>query len=82
VVPVNVIGDPPPFMEAMYYRSLADALLPVEGYVTAQELAETPDDIQPIVDLLEDFVESGIAKKALANVGDDKQWCYSRNHEH
>ena len=76
----HVIGDVPEFAQMTFLRTLADAMLPEEGWVTAQELGENEEEIKTATETLEMLQEVGLAMAVLTVVGNDKQWAYGRMH--
>lgn len=61
-----------------WLHEMAIDMLPEDGYVTAKELSETPDGVQPMTELLDILVEAGAAVAILTEVGDQKEWAYGR----
>lgn len=78
--PLAVTGSPPSFTSHTYLHRLAQQILPVEGYVLASELVDTPEEVGPMTDILDAMIEVGAAVSILTVVGDDKQWVYGRLH--
>ena len=64
--------------EDSWLDGLVETMLPVEGYVAANELADDEDGIKAATVMLDMLVETGRAIAILTILGDKKEWMYGR----
>ena len=64
--------------EDSWLDGLVETMLPTEGYVAANELADDEDGIKAATVMLDMLVETGRAIAILSMLGDKKEWMYGR----